>query len=196
MEVKTYSVKVTFLREILGSQSTGDVMSRYVAEKNGITMPEDEINSLPEALDKGTTVFFRDRQDRPILFDYQVKGFIKNAGKVLNGKSGMPKNLRSKINDLVFISPREILLHLPDGEELTYKERPLRAETAQGPRVALARSEMLPVDTWCKFGVEVLPGEIDKSVLEELLDYGYYQGLGQWRNARWGSFRYELVEES
>lgn len=132
-----------------------------------------------------------------MLFDFQVKGFLKNAASVLNGKVyGGVRNLRSKVNNLVFVIPRQIPLILPAGEGIEYLERPLRAETAQGPRVALARSEMLPEGTHFRCGLEVLPGEIGEEVLRDLLDYGYFMGIGQWRNGGFGTFRYELRRES
>lgn len=195
MKEKYYELKVVFLTPILGSQPQRDVASEFLAKRAGfINLPEDEIETLPEALDRGTTVFHRDEKSgMPILYDYMVKGFLKNAGKVLNGKteSGV-KNLRSKINDSTFVTPRKIELHMPEDGEVAYLERPLRAETAQGPRVALARSEMLPEGTWFTCNLVTLPGDVSESVLSDLLDYGFYMGIGQWRNGSWGQFRYEL----
>ena len=78
---------------------------------------------------------------------------------------------------------------------IEFLERPLRAETAQGPRVALARSEMLPSGTKISCGITVLGEVISEKALREILDYGYWQGLGQWRNGGWGRFRYVLEKE-
>lgn len=197
METREFQLKVVFLEGVLGSQPSGQVASEFLAKKAGYeVLPMDELESLPEALEKGTTVFHRNGKEEPVLFDYQVKGFIKNAGKVLNGKvKGGIKNLRMKVNDYIFVSPRKIELHMPEGGTIEYLERPLRAETAQGPRVALARSEMLPAGTWFKCGLTVVGGVLEEEVVRELLDYGYWMGIGQWRNARYGCFRYELVRE-
>lgn len=197
MEMQTYQLKVLFLTPVLGSQPGKDVASTYLAKKAGFEngLPEDEIETLPDALDKGTTVFHRNGKGTPVLFDYMVKGFLKNAGHVLNGKINGVKALKSKVNNLIFVSPRILDLHLPEGGEIQYLERPLRAETMQGPRVALARSEMLPEGTWFKCGITVYPGEIDEELLCELLNYGFHMGIGQWRNGSWGQFRYELVKE-
>lgn len=201
MKTESYRVKVTFINPILGSQPAENVASVYIANRAGMPLPEDEVETLPDALDRGTTVFHKDASGRPVLWDYQIRGFLKAAAQVLNGKvSGNVRNLRSKVNSLVFVSPRLIRINGPDDADvrdlLDYLERPLRAQTAQGDRVALARSEMLPEGCSVTFGLEVLPGEISQGVIEDLLDYGFYSGLGQWRNGGWGNFRYELVRES
>ncbi len=66
-------------------------------------------------------------------------------------------------------------------------QRPLRAATAQGERVALAHSETVPAGSEVSFTVQVF----DKSllpVIRECLDYGEYHGLAQWRNSGKGRF--------
>jgi len=208
MEREYYLLKVIFTTPVLGSQPTGRVASEFLAKRAGFEngLPEDEEQSLPEALEKGTTVFHRSPEGAPIFFNYQIKGFLKNAGLVLNGmvknQSGaVVKALRSKVNNKVFVIERCVELHPPGNngakwqhEDITYNERPLRAATAQGERVALARSEQLPEGTWFTCKLAVYPGDIDQLILEELLDYGFDMGLGQWRNGGWGQFRYELAK--
>jgi hypothetical protein len=192
-----YEVKITFLMPFLGTQSTRGRMED-VAEARGFERPEDEADMLPEPQEERViTTFYRDTDGQPILLNMQLKGFFKNAGQVLNGRDGLPRALRSKVNNLVFVRPRKLRLHTADGDEdvlplVTELERPLRADTARGPRVAIARSEMLPEGLWFKAELIVLPGDIDEHVLSELLDYGQYQGLLQWRNADYGSFIYKL----
>jgi hypothetical protein len=199
VKLQTYGLKVEFMTPVLGSQPTRDVATSYLAAKHGFEIPEDEIETLPDALEQGTTVFHRGRVnggEGPVLFDYQVKGFLKHAGAVMNTQvEGGVKALRSKVVNLVFVSPRVIPLVVPEGGELDVIERPLRAQTAQGERVALARSETLPEGTAFRCGITVFPGAITEEVLRELLDYGLYQGIGQWRGGGWGRFRYELVRQ-
>lgn len=193
MDIKAYELEITFLTEVLGSQSTKEVAKEHIARRSGVELAEDEELSLPEQLERGTTVFYKyPNEDTPAIRDYQLKGFLKNAGRVLSGKGGLPKNLSSKVNNLVFISPRWMRVELPEGAEMDYLERPILANTAQGPRVALARSETLPIGTKFKCSIEVFPSEITENVLRELLDYGFYYGLLQWRNGGFGKFRYTL----
>lgn len=194
METEQIKIKITFLTPVLGSQPTRDVASEYIASKftdNAGELPADEAESLPESLERGTTVFHK-HNGVPVFFDYQVKGFLKESGRIFNGLQGV-KALRSKIDNLVFVNPRIIPLHLPDGAEIEYMERPLRAETAQGPRVALARSEMLPAGTWFEITLEVYKGQVDREIIRDLLTYGSRKGLGQWRNGGFGRFEFEIV---
>lgn len=201
MKETNYKLKVVFLRPELGAQGTKDVTSEYLAKKHGFDLVEAEIESLPDSLDRGTTVFHRmtprpGAEPAPALRLHQIKGHLKAAAQFQNGKvTGDIKALKSKVNNAVFISPDFIELHIPQDGQLEYYERPLRADTAQGPRVALARSEMLPAGTWFECGITVLNDVISETVLRELLDYGYYMGLGQFRNGGFGQFRYELERE-
>lgn len=190
-----YRIKIYFLTEVLGSQSTGEITTDYIAKKAGVEVPEDELDMLPEKLEKATTVFHKDKSGQPMMVAYQFKGFLKNAAQTMNGKYGLPKNFKNKVERMVFIQPRFIPYVLPEGGEVTFCERALRAQTPKGDRVCLARSEQLPIGTTVSFGISILPGEITESVLKDLLDYGYNQGVGQWRSADYGQFRYELIKE-
>ena len=195
MNTTTFSLSIELITELLGSQPTKDVTTKYLAKRSGVAIPDDEIETLPDALEQFTTVFHHLADGAPCLYDYQVKGMLKESAEVLNGIHGV-KALRSKVESTVFISPRRIRLSLPSGQDIDYLERPLRAQTARGPRVALARSEMLPTGTTLRCGVEIIDSKgITETILRELLDYGYYHGLGQWRTGGCGRFRYELAVE-
>jgi len=190
--VTIYHLKIVFTQPLLGTQPQRDVATEFIQSKArdaGLDVADEEA-TLPEMLEKGTTAFHR-LEGRPILYDYHVKGFLKESGQVQNGLGGV-KALRSKVDNLVFVRPRRITLHVPDGAELEYLERPLRAQTAQGPRTSLARSELLPTGTWLECELHVLPGQISEKILRGLLDYGRYKGMGQWRNGSYGQFEYEL----
>lgn len=201
LETLGFKLRIEFLTPVLGSQPQRDIATEYVAKKNGIDLPEDEAATLPEAIERGMTAFHRDEDENPLLFDYQVRGFLKAAANVYNGRikpKGMQKPVRalkSKVERTVFVFPRKLRLNLPQGEGMDQCDRPLRAETARGPRVSIAMSEMLPQGTWFECQVEVLPGDIDETVLTTLLDYGYYQGLGQWRSGGYGRFTYTMERE-
>lgn len=73
-------------------------------------------------------------------------------------------------------------------------ERPLRGQTAQGERVALAKSQTLPAGTTLEFRVIVQSAEVTEEILREWFDYGRRRGLGQWRNGGWGTVVYEMRE--
>lgn len=196
MKETTFQLEIELIEPLLGSQPDKLIASEFLAKRAGMELiPDDEIETLPDVLEKGTTVFHRDEQDRVVLWDYQIKGFLKNSAKVQNGQvSGKIRNLKSKVNDQIFVSPRQIVVQM-NGHGIEYLERPLRAETAQGPRVALARSEMIPAGARLKCGVTILGEVLNEDVLRELLDYGFWTGIGQWRNGGYGRFRYKLERE-
>lgn len=195
MDKARYRLKVTFATPVLGSQPgadtpASDFVRAKAAEVLGEELPADE---MAPTLEKGTTGFYRmpDEPDAPCIMDYQVKGMLKESGGVQNGARGV-KNLRSKVGSYVFIGPRHIPLNIPAGGGITYNERPLRAMTMQGPRTSLARSEELPAGTWFECTVTVLNGVISEPLLRDILEYGEFQGLGQWRSGGLGRIEWEL----
>lgn len=151
-----------------------------------------------EGAEVGYTVFPRDDQGL-FLWDYQVKGYIKEAANTLKDHPAVKiANFRSKVDNFLFVRPRRVPLLNSDGARWTdapsILERPLRAMTMQGPRVSLAKSDLLPAGTYLEFDVVVLnAGLISKSVLDALFSYGEFKGLGQWRNGGYGSFKFEFV---
>jgi hypothetical protein len=199
METYRMKLKCTFLTPVLGTLAQKDVTKEFIAKKyeeGGGVLPPDELETLDEAVQVGTTAFHK-LNDLPIMYDYQFKGFLKEAGRIFNGLQGV-KALRSKIDNLVFVEPRQISLTMPFGGEITFNERPLRAETAQGPRIALARSEMLPEGTEFECTLRVYTtdgkgGPVTEDILRELIAYGSDKGLLQWRNGGWGRFMFEVI---
>ena len=68
----------------------------------------------------------------------------------------------------------------------------------QGERVAIADSEEIKAGAWIEFDVVVLAHDkkpLGRELVEEWLEFGEFNGLGQWRNAGHGAFRYEIVEQ-
>lgn len=192
--MQKYKLSVTFSTSLLGTQPQKETALEYITSKaiDPATgqLPEDETGTLPEELQRGTTAFHK-LDGSPILYDYQVKGFIKEAGQVFNGLRGV-KNLRSKLDNLLFVEPRQIPLQVPAGAEMTFCDRPLRAMTAQGPRVSLARSEELPQGTAFECELAVYESALSEPLIRDLLDYGARKGIGQWRNGGHGRFSYSL----
>ena len=111
--------------------------------------------------------------------------------KAATTESGKLKAYKKIIDGLVFIEPEYIPLRF-DGEP-TVCQRPLRAQTAQGERVALAMSEQVPKGTTCEFTIQIFDASLEKAVIE-WLDYGAFRGIGQWRNSGKGRFTYEILD--
>jgi hypothetical protein len=191
-----YRVTLTFTEPLLGTAPLNkELYGDYIATK----APEgtdtgDEIETVEELTEKGTTGFHRLADGTPILYDYVVRGFFKDACGMLarapESGSAKLRAYRKVIDGLMFVTPRRLPIAL-NGGAIGIMERPLRAQTAQGERVALARSEMVPEGASIAFDVLIL-GQVTAALLREWLEYGALRGLGQWRNASYGRFSYEL----
>ncbi len=194
-----YRVGITFIEDVLGTAPLNEGLYKsWVNSKNPNGNGDDELESIEWCADqeiaKGTTGFHREGDD-PALYNYMIKGYFKDACGMLRR---IPDSLSSKItaykkyiDGLVFIKPRKIPIKL--AGEIGILERPLRAQTPQGERVALARSEYAPAGSEITFNVLVLNDkDVPEDLLREWLDYGELRGLGQWRNASYGAFTYTL----
>lgn len=198
--MKELKVKVTFINPILGSASANpDVHKEFIASKApDAKSREEEVEALgaEEVERKEMTVFARTDDGRPCLWDYQIRGFFKHACGMLKNvektESSKIKAYKKYIDGLVFVNERKIPLEF-DGE-VGNLQRPLRGQTAQGERIALANSEMLPAGTTAQFTVNMLKDDLEKAV-REWLDYGRLNGLGQWHNSGMGTFSWEEQAE-
>jgi hypothetical protein len=144
-----------------------------------------------EVGERGWTTFYVDEAGRPILFDYQLKGFLKEAANTTKETLKL-KNLRHHVEQEVFVFPRRLVLgDAVDG----YIERPLRAMTQKGPRVTVVRSDRIDPDgRRYEHELRVLAtSKIDSDVLNTILGYAAYKGLGQWRNGGYGRFEFTLA---
>lgn len=195
------------ITQILGSVSSDrEIYTNYIASKaktaeeaKNAAQDEEFVEGAPK-----TTGFYKDPETGyPVLMAYQIKGFLKAAAKTLAPQLNITATT-SKIDNLVFIKERYIPFFREDGTPITepdgYLERPLRAETPQGPRVGLAKSEVLQ-EWMVEFTVMVLENkktakseEVTMDKICEMMEYGMLKGLSQWRNGGNGSFTYEVIE--
>ena len=197
---KVLKVKVTMFEEILGTASANpEIHEEFIASKAPDAMSRaEEVAAVgaEEVFEKGMTVFPRGKDGRPIAWDYQWKGFFKDAcgalRKVQKSECGKIKAYKKEIDGLIFPQPREIPIEF-DGE-MGICQRPLRGQTAQGERIALASSESIPAGATMTFDILMLSPDHEKAV-REMLDYGKLRGFGQWRNSGKGRFTYEVLEE-
>ena len=200
--MKETKIRITFTETLLGTKpSDPEIHSRFVASKapDHKTMEEEVAELGAEAVEeRGKTIFPKMEDGTPFIYDYQLKGFMKEAGKALRKvtgtKSSKLKAYRQEIDNLIFVTPRQIPLWMPMDLDLTDTDcqRPLRASTPQGERVALAHSEEAPAGTYIEFTVHCMV-DSDLPIVLEWLDYGQWKGIGQWRNASHGRFDYEVL---
>ncbi len=209
--MKTLRFQLTTTEEMLGmSPSDKEIYDNFIASNNPEPSTENESDYIPDNVDaKGKTIFPVLEDGTPFFWDYQIKGFFKDACGMLarvvekdekgKKKAGITESAKltsykKVIDGLVFVFPRKIPIILPEGViDMETCQRPLRAQTAQGERIALASSDSIPAGATITFDVKLLSDDIENALLE-WLDYGELRGLGQWRNSGKGTFTYKIVQ--
>lgn len=215
LPVTRYTLRVEFTTDLLGTQPQRDIFDEHMRKKakvvpipegllianspnggfmdNSDAQLQSDAEMLAETQMRNTTAFHK-FQGQPILRAYQLKAFFKSAAETLKELRNV-KALKSKVTRYVFIDPGTLFLNYQGKIEML--ERPLRAMTAQGERTSIANSEKLPAGTWFQCEVVTLDaGPISEGILRDLLDYGQYMGIGQWRNADYGRFTYTLTKKA
>lgn len=219
MNKNVMHVKLTFVNDILGTaNSDPDIHERFIAS-NAPDAPsrKEEIEAIgvEKEIEKGKTVFPRDEEGNPILWTYQIKGFFKSAcsamSKVSDTLSGKITAYKKYVDTQIFVyadakdrtsKSRQIVIHT--DSEVDDLQRPLRAQTMQGERVALANSERIHEGAYVYFDIVLLTAgakakvkeEEQKELIREWLNYGEFNGIGQWRNAGYGSFLWEEFDDN
>jgi hypothetical protein len=234
-KMNVVTIEATLLEEMLGMSPDPNIYGEFIAknapdskkmkeEMEALTKDLSPEEAAKIILDKGTTVFPRDEDGIPIMWDFQMKGNFKDVCGMLYRAEGTLSSkftaYKKKIDGLIFVKPRKIRLLVPDGGKIGECQRPLRAQTARGEITALANSETVPAGTKLVFDIEYmdLKGKAPKIVkkggktvkdedgnivwtksemletIKEWLNYGAYRGLGQWRNSGKGIYTYKIIE--
>lgn len=198
--MKKLKVKITFLQECLGTVSgDSELFKSYIASKapDAETMKEEVAARGTEKVEQKAMTIFNKQKGVPFIYDYVIKGFFKAAcqacAQMPGSKSAGIKAFRKRIDQLIHIQPREITLTLPKGKKMGICQRPLRASTPSGERIALACSESVPEGTEFEITIVDLSERLEKEI-EEWLDYGEWNGLLQWRNSGKGRFKWKVVK--
>lgn len=212
MKTSELKVKVTFIEPILATNSgNAAVQEEFIAMKApDAEKTKEELEALPkeEQIEKASTVFVKDDKGL-FLWDYQWRGYLKeNIGALieLGEVTGLSKwTYKRAVDQCIFVIPRRIHFmregkHImkPDGS----LQRPLRATTMQGDRVALARSEQINAGATMELMIRVFESSNAKSnwknVNQELvimaLQRGEMCGHGQWRSGGFGRFTFDQVK--
>lgn len=197
-------------RDIYHDWKSPNAPSAALAAEEEAALPELD----PEEIEiKGMTVFPRD--DTGLHFwDWQLRGMIKEQIETLVHLGSAPDalnvyNYKKAVNKFVHVTPRRVYLLDPSGNPwkiaIEKLQRPLRASTMRGERIALASSELLPVGTTCRFDVILLQSPpksgpktklavFDEDLIAQCLNLGKLTGLGQWRSGGWGRFTWERLK--
>ncbi len=197
--MKEIKVRLTFTEEVLGTASANpEIHEEFIASKSPDAKTiEEEVAAVgvEEVVEKSMTIFPRQKDGTPIFYDYQIRGFFKEAcgalRKLPKSESSKIKAYKKQVDNLIFVEPRQIPINV--NGKIGNCQRPLRGQTAQGERISLANSETIPAGSSIEFTVICLSdGDID--LVKEWLSYGRLKGLGQWRNSGKGKFTVEYLE--
>ena len=202
-------VQLTFIEPLLGTLSGNkEIAEEFINSKHPDGHSEEESEAHPdEELEKSSTIFARDG-DKLMLWDYQFKGFFKEAcEQMINSGTMKKEDLKGPNNSLrltnylykktidkqIFVMPRKIHLELPEGAKHEFIERPLRGQTMRGERICLARSESVPAGTSLEIEVVCLNVKLELFI-EKWLTFGALFGMGQWRSSGMGRFVWQKID--
>lgn len=203
--MKKLQVTIELIEEMLGTaNSDPKIHEEFIASKApDAASREEEVEALgvEAVVEKGKTIFPKE-DGKPFIYSYQIRGFFKAAAGFLQRCKGEKfaahtnkiKAYKKVIDGCIFVEPRKIMIEMPEGAEIGDCQRPLRAQTAQGERVALANSESVPEGSRMTFTIEIDNEAYTDAVLEWLA-HGSKNGLGQWRNSGKGRFKIVDIKE-
>ncbi len=214
--MKKLKIKLTFTEDVLGGLNNNDkVFEEFHKPKAPVDKQAEEAEATvdPAAsndMEKMTTVFPKNPDGSKFCWDYQVRGFFKEAmtvGCELGEevmKSLSKWTIKKTVDSMLFIEERRIPFIGVDGlpvSKVRELERPLRAQTMRGERICLARSEVIDAGSSIVFTVGWLESKstkgtqrITEDAITWALNYGALKGFGQWRGGGWGRFRWEAAE--
>ena len=221
--MNNYKIKLNFTRPIIGSQpSDEEIRRKYITAKmitgrTGISAEiamarvDDEIENFKkskefiENMERPLTVFFRDEDGNVSLSDVQLRGFIKDAFAFVSQEHKILKKKQKKGDDKVEGYAKDYCRRWI-GERISFKEqyfilngeidifeRPIRCKTQLGERISIASSERIKKPSMVEFEL-LTSDDVTEKILRFIFDRGLFKGLGQWANAQWGCFTYELEE--
>jgi len=169
-----------------------------------------------ESLESGTSVFFRNADGDPVFRDFQIRGAFKDwmrglkdvlskedvakklAGKYITSVIGFKKLPAPWVDRGVFVGPKDILIKLPEGGEMSMCKRIIRKENQKAPGTFSTNfkiSESVPAGSQFSFNLGIL-NDADENLCLACLHYGFVRGVGEWRNGAKGTFTFELYDES
>lgn len=206
---ETRKYRLTGITEILGSQPADpEIRSRFIASKAPAEeLSREELELIDPSqmeIDRGVTKFHQSVATGALcMLDYQIKGHLKEAVANMGAQNGV-KMAAKKVDNYVFIEPREIPF-MRNGEPVMELEkvnqRPLRASVMGKEYNSLAASEQIGLPWQLEIEVTLLPNavtaksaSVEWETIEDALDYGYFKGIGQWRNGGYGRYTWERVD--
>ena len=117
VERKIMRVKLKFTESVLGTCASNEELYRdYIGSKApDAASVDDEVAALgtDAVVEKAMTVFPRDKDGVPFLYDYQIKGYFKDTcgglRRIEGSESSKVKAFKKEIDKLIFPMPRQIV---------------------------------------------------------------------------------------
>lgn len=196
--MENINVRIRFFEPVLGmSPSNENIYWDFIGSKSpDAKSVEEEVEAIGTSayVEKQMTIFPKENGN-PFIWDYQIKGFFKDAcgglRKVKGTLSSKCKAYKKEIDKLIFPEPRRIFFE--NYGTIGECQRPLRASTPQGERISLAISEEIQAGAVLEFTVVCFTEE-SADLVREWLDYGKYSGFAQWRNSGKGRFLWSEID--
>ncbi|MBO5955183.1 MAG: hypothetical protein J6Q10_00110 [Clostridia bacterium] len=196
--MENINVRIRFFEPVLGmSPSNENIYRDFIGSKSpDAESVEEEVEAIGTSayVEKQMTIFPKE-DGKPFIWDYQIKGFFKDAcgglRKVKGTLSSKCKAYKKEIDKLIFPEPRKIFFE--NYGTIGECQRPLRASTPQGERISLAISEEIQAGAVLEFTIVCFTEE-GADLVREWLDYGKYSGFAQWRNSGKGRFLWSEID--
>jgi hypothetical protein len=165
---------------------------------------DERIKNVIEEIDsKSLTVFFRDKEKRIGISDIQLRGFIKDNfafvgrnSKWITKRKGEDFFTDAPFRDFIgsrIMFKQDLFPFEIQPEKIEIFQRPIRVQTMLGPRVSITASESIepPNSITIEFATT---DDIKEEWIPKIFDRGIFRGLGQFSNAQFGSFQYEILD--
>lgn len=163
-----------------------------------------------EMLAKGetqkSTVFMRDKDGWPLISTHMMIGNYKeNLKSIVNNTLVKTRAITTKVavgevmaTDIKvvenFVRPSKDIVRKPDGT-IDILERPIHFNFKGETKSAIAMSEYLPAGTEIAFMLRIRADSPVLDVLDELLEMGKNNGIGQWRGSgKKGNYQYKIED--
>jgi len=179
-------------------------------ELAAIRLARDEVRQ--ENAERSRNLFPRSTTDTnhpPIWYASQMKGFLKSSFEALlqtdkalwqksKGCLLNPYNVKKRVDQLILVTPDEIIIHIPEGTGIGWCQRPLFRQDEHNSEVkksSMACSEEIGAGAWFEFEVTVLNSKY-VPYIKDAFAYAQVVGFGGWRGSGdRGKATFEILSE-